>query len=115
MVANEVKTLAGQTAKATDEIAARVAEIQQSTADTITAFDRIGSAIRDVHGIAQEVGHSMRRQQEATDEVAGSVSGVTDATRSTDIAARSVRDIASSVAELADSLQGDLKEFLKST
>jgi methyl-accepting chemotaxis protein len=115
VVASEVKSLASQTAKATDDIATRVKEIQQAANGTITAFDRIGAAIRNVQDIAQSVTASMEFQEAATQEVSRSIVGVSDATQNTDRAARSVHDIASTVSNLSDTLKAELQNFIKST
>jgi methyl-accepting chemotaxis protein len=93
----------------------RVKEIQQAANGTITAFDRIGSAIRNVQNIAQSVTASMEFQEAVTQEVSRSIVGVSDATQNTDQAARSVHDIASAVSNLSDTLKAELQNFIKST
>ncbi|KQP61494.1 chemotaxis protein [Methylobacterium sp. Leaf108] len=80
VVAAEVKELASQTAKATDEIGTQIAAIQEATRETVNAIAEIGSTIGTVHGIAIGVAAAVEEQQVATQEIARSVS---DAARGT--------------------------------
>lgn len=66
VVAGEVKTLANQTAGATREIATQVAEIQEATAETAAAIERIGEAVMGMDRIAAEVTEAAGRQREVT-------------------------------------------------
>ncbi|WP_247878419.1 methyl-accepting chemotaxis protein [Niveispirillum sp. SYP-B3756] len=54
VVAGEVKNLAGQTARATEEIEQQVAEIQEAMGDTVSAMDQIGETTRRLNEIALE-------------------------------------------------------------
>jgi methyl-accepting chemotaxis protein len=73
VVAAEVKTLAGQTAKATDEIAGQVTAIQSATTDCVTAIGSISQTIRDISGIAVTIAAAVEEQDSATREIARSV------------------------------------------
>jgi methyl-accepting chemotaxis protein len=73
VVAAEVKTLAGQTAKATDEIAGQVPAIQSATTDCVTAIGSISQTIRDISGIAVTIAAAVEEQDSATREIARSV------------------------------------------
>ena len=73
VVAAEVKTLAGQTAKATDEIAGQVTAIQSATTDCVAAIGSISQTIRDVSGIAITIAAAVEEQDSATREIARSV------------------------------------------
>lgn len=66
MVAAEVKTLAGQTAKATEEISGQIAEIQAATHEAVDAVQGIGATIAEVHQIATAVASAIEQQQSAT-------------------------------------------------
>jgi methyl-accepting chemotaxis protein len=73
VVAAEVKELAGQTAKATEEIAGQVGAIQSATADCVTAIGDISQTIRDISGIATTIAAAVEEQDSATREIARSV------------------------------------------
>jgi len=73
VVAAEVKTLAGQTAKATDEIAGQVNAIQSATSDCVSAIGGISQTIRDISGIAATIAAAVEEQDSATREIARSV------------------------------------------
>lgn len=81
VVATEVKDLAAQTARATEEITAQIATIQDATRETVGAITEIGAAIGDVHRIAQGVATAVEQQQAATQDIARSVSDAAQGTR----------------------------------
>ncbi|GJD97510.1 methyl-accepting chemotaxis protein [Methylobacterium iners] len=80
VVAAEVKELATQTARATDEITAQISAIQDATRHTVGAIEEIGTTIGSVHSIALGVAAAVEEQQVATQEIARSVN---DAARGT--------------------------------
>jgi methyl-accepting chemotaxis protein len=73
VVAAEVKELASQTAKATEEIAGQVGAIQSATTDCVTAIGDISQTIRDISGIATTIAAAVEEQDSATREIARSV------------------------------------------
>jgi methyl-accepting chemotaxis protein len=73
VVATEVKALASQTAKATDEIAAQIAAIQDETGKAVDAIQMIGSTIAEVNAIAAGVAAAIEEQGAATQEIARNV------------------------------------------
>ncbi len=73
VVATEVKGLADQTAKATDEIAAQVNAMQAVTREAATAIGSIGKTITEIDGIAGDITQSVREQHSATQEIARAV------------------------------------------
>jgi methyl-accepting chemotaxis protein len=73
VVASEVKELASQTAKATEEIAGQVSAIQSATGDCVTAIGGIGDTIREISGIATTIAAAVEEQDSATREIARSV------------------------------------------
>jgi len=81
VVAAEVKQLASQTAKATEEIAAQVSEIQSATGDCVTAINDIGATIREISDIAATVAAAVEQQDLATREIARSVQQAATGTR----------------------------------
>jgi methyl-accepting chemotaxis protein len=73
VVASEVKELAGQTAKATEEIAGQVSSIQAATADCVSAIGGISGTIEEISGIATTIAAAVEEQSSATREIARSV------------------------------------------
>ncbi len=92
VVAAEVKELAGQTAKATEEIAGQVNAIQSATADCVIAIGDISQTIRDISGIATTIAAAVEEQDSATREIARSVqqaaAGTTEVTQNVNGASR---------------------------
>ena len=73
VVAQEVKALAGQTAKATSEISAQIAEIQTATLESVAAMKEIGGTIARVSEIAASISAAVEQQGAATNEIARNV------------------------------------------
>ena len=73
VVAGEVKSLANQTAKATEDIQVQVAGIQSATRDAVAAIAEIGQVIRDVNGITVAIAAAVEEQGAATAEIARNV------------------------------------------
>ena len=80
VVAAEVKELAGQTAKATEEIAGQVTSIQAATSDCVTAIGGISTTIQEISGIAATIAAAVEQQGSATREIARSVQQVATGT-----------------------------------
>ncbi len=74
VVAAEVKALAEQTARATEEIATQVGLIQAATGEVAGSIDDIGGVIDTVHEVATAVAAAVEQQQAATQEIARNVS-----------------------------------------
>jgi len=73
VVAGEVKALATQTAKATDEIAAQVSEIQAATQDAVSVIGGIGAVIGRINEITSSIASAVEEQAAATQEIARNV------------------------------------------
>lgn len=73
VVASEVKSLATQTAKATEEIRAQISEIQGSTDQTVVAIRSIGGTIRQMSEIATTIASAVEQQGAVTREIASNV------------------------------------------
>jgi methyl-accepting chemotaxis protein len=73
VVAAEVKQLASQTARATEEIAGQVSAIQSATGLCVRAIGGIGNTIREISGIATTIAAAVEQQDTATREIARSV------------------------------------------
>lgn len=73
VVAAEVKALATQTARATDEIQVQVSSIQSATRETVAAISAIGGKIEEINHVATIIASSVEEQSAATQEIARSV------------------------------------------
>jgi hemerythrin-like metal-binding protein len=73
VVASEVKSLATQTAKATEDIARQIGEVQASTGDTVTAIREISGVIRQVNEVSASISAAVEEQGAATQEIARNV------------------------------------------
>ncbi|MDG4719177.1 MULTISPECIES: methyl-accepting chemotaxis protein [Thalassospira] len=81
VVAAEVKNLANQTEKATEEIAGQISGIQKATGESVTAIGEIGSIIDNLNEIATSISAAVEQQGAATDEISRNVRGAADRTR----------------------------------
>ena len=117
VVASEVKNLAGQTAKATEEIASQIANLQQATATVITTIREIGEAIGHMHEATASVAAAASQQQTATQDIARSVaqaaqstemvtSGLTLVRGSAEHAGAGASEVLSAAQELAQNASG---------
>jgi methyl-accepting chemotaxis protein len=126
VVASEVKNLASQTAKATEEIQAKVAEIQAMTGTAVTALRGIGEVVTRMNEITATVAAAVEEQGAATREIAGNVEQAAEGTRqvSSNITtahravteagsvASNVQNAASLLSQEAVRLRGEVQNFL---
>ena len=115
VVASEVKSLANQTAQATEDISGQVTGIQQITQGAVEAIEGVGTTVRRMgeasdlvaQSISQqvaattEISRSAHEVSDGTSEVTGNIHGVSSASEETDQAAHSVAQLAG---ELSDSV-----------
>jgi methyl-accepting chemotaxis protein len=73
VVATEVKELASQTSKATEEIASQIAEVQNATRQAVDAIQGIGRTITNISTISTTIAAAMEEQGAATQEIARNV------------------------------------------
>jgi len=83
VVASEVKSLASQTAKATDEISTHIAGMQDATQESVSAIKEIGGTIGQISTIASTIASAVEEQSSATQEIARSVQNVAEGTGET--------------------------------
>jgi methyl-accepting chemotaxis protein len=76
VVASEVKSLASQTAKATDEISSHILGMQDATRESVNAIKQIGGTISQISKIAASISAAVDQQSMATQEIARSVQNV---------------------------------------
>ena len=126
VVASEVKGLAGQTAKATQDIAEQVTAIQSATAQAVDAIRGITATIGEISGVSSAIAAAVQQQGAATEEIArnvqqtatsaheitSNIGGVSQAVGSTGAAATQVLGAASDLARRADQLAGEVQTFL---
>jgi methyl-accepting chemotaxis protein len=102
VVASEIKELARQAASATEEIKARIAEVQSSTGSAVTDVDRIAGTIREVGDIVASIATAMEEQAAVTKDMARSIveasSGVRDANRRVGESVLVIRGVAKDIA-----------------
>jgi methyl-accepting chemotaxis protein len=105
VVASEVKSLASQTAKATEDISEQIAEIQKVAGDAVDAIQGIGSIIGEVNEVATAIAAAVQEQGAATQEI----------TRSTQYAAQGTKNVTDNItgvrsnADAAASASEDVK------
>ncbi|EME71328.1 methyl-accepting chemotaxis protein [Paramagnetospirillum caucaseum] len=111
VVASEVKTLANQTARATDEIAQQIAGIQSISAEAVSTIRSVGQTIDRVNQVVSSIAAAVEEQSAATDEIVRSVqeaaSGNAEITRNiADVskAATATGEMASGMFKAADEL-----------
>ncbi|MGZ7867092.1 methyl-accepting chemotaxis protein [Methylobacterium radiotolerans] len=73
VVATEVKALAEQTARATEEIAGQIGRVQASTGQAVAAIGTITARIRDIDGVATSIAAAVEQQGAATHEIVRNV------------------------------------------
>ncbi|HEX9209774.1 MAG TPA: HAMP domain-containing methyl-accepting chemotaxis protein [Bradyrhizobium sp.] len=81
VVASEVKSLASQTAKATDEISSHIMGMQGATAESVAAIKEIGATIGQISSISTSIASAVEEQGAATQEIARSVQNVAQGTQ----------------------------------
>ncbi len=125
VVAGEVKALAGQTAKATEDIAAQIAGMQHATARSIAAIGAIEHPIRDIGAISGAIAAAVTQQGAATQEIARSVEiaakrttetaeeigRVSDATGDTRAGVTSVKSVADDLEAVAGRIRAQVDAF----
>jgi methyl-accepting chemotaxis protein len=80
VVAQEVKALAAQTAKATDDIRTQVDEMRTATDSSVAAIKEIGATIGQISSIASTIAAAVEQQGAATQEIAGSIQQAAEGT-----------------------------------
>jgi methyl-accepting chemotaxis protein len=81
VVASEVKNLANQTAKATEEIGAQVGGIQATTKGTVESIAAVGGQVRQMNDISSAVAAAVEEQNAATQEISRNVQQASEGTR----------------------------------
>jgi methyl-accepting chemotaxis protein len=114
VVASEVKSLANQTAKATEEIALQIKGIQDSSQTTAAAIREIGQVIQQVSEISTSISGAVEEQSAATKEVPANINGVSTAAQETGASSSTVLNVAQALTGQAANLEIQVDDFLKS-
>jgi methyl-accepting chemotaxis protein len=127
VVAGEVKALAGQTSRATEEIATQIAGMQRATVRSIEAITAIEAIIREIGDISGAIAAAVTEQGAATAEIARSVeiaakrtvetahevSLVGTATSDTRSSAVAVKTVADDLGNVASRIRGQVDAFFQ--
>jgi methyl-accepting chemotaxis protein len=125
VVASEVKALAGQTARATEDIGAQISGMQHATVRSIEAIGAIERTIRSIGDISgaiaaavseqgaatQEIARSVDTAAERTTETAAEVMRVGEATAATRESAMAVKTVADDLGAVAARIRGQVDQF----
>ncbi len=126
VVASEVKNLASQTANATDEIRAQIANMQQVTTSAVGAIRNIGITITEINEVTTAIASAVEQQGAATREIArniqhaaggtsevsGNIVGVSTAAAEAESAAGEVLGASGALRRQADLLRSEIDVFL---
>lgn len=126
VVAGEVKNLANQTAKATEEIGSQITSVQSNTQRAVSAMRNIETIIGQVQDISsviaqsveqqgsatREIAHNVQEAASSTREVSKNITGVTEAAATTGAAAEQVLASSTDLAQNAERLNREVVTFL---
>jgi methyl-accepting chemotaxis protein len=126
VVAGEVKSLANQTAKATEEITGQIKAMQTATDETVAALREISNRISEIDQVSASVAAAIEEQSSATEEisrnvqetaraaseVSASITRVSAAAAETEKASELVRVEAEDMSRQAGGIRSDVKSFL---
>ncbi|PWC88220.1 methyl-accepting chemotaxis protein [Azospirillum sp. TSO5] len=128
VVASEVKGLANQTARATDDIQKKIAEIQQATNVAVVAIRDIGHVIGEMTSISSAIAAAVEEQGAATRDISANVhqaaqgaqavsvnvAGASEATTDAGAKANEMLDESGLLTGVADRLRREVDGFLES-
>lgn len=126
VVASEVKSLANQTAKATEDITAQISEMQGLTGEAVNAMKAIdetigklnqvtlaiSSAVEEQEAATAEISRSVQFASEQTGKVTSEIGQVTEGANQTGEASNSVMTVAERLEGLSGSIDSDVNQFL---
>ena len=126
VVASEVKALANQTAKATDDVSGFVRSVRDAAELTVSGITEIAGRISEISqsssavsaaveqqsAASEEIANSVTQASEGTGEVTRSIAGVSESVAETERAAGDVQGASSELAQQAETLRGAVQGFL---
>jgi methyl-accepting chemotaxis protein len=127
VVAGEVKALAGQTARATEEIGLQIAGMQKATHRSIAAISAIKTTIREIGDISSAIAAAVTEQGAATQEIArsvetasrrasettGEIAKVTEATEISRVHSEAAHDVSDRLDRLASQMRSQIDQFVE--
>ena len=111
VVASEVKSLAEQTARATDEISNQIAEVQGATGAAVTAIDGIAATISEINEISAAISAAVEEQMAAVREITRNTADVAAGTAEVSQAIGLVQEGASETGAAAEQALGAAREL----
>jgi methyl-accepting chemotaxis protein len=127
IVASEVKALATQTTKATEDIAAQISAIQGSTVNAVEAIHAIGGVMDEISRFTATIAAAVEQQNVSTQEIArnvheaatgandlaGNMTTVTQAIEETNHSASGVRQVSAALSAQSGTMQTEIDSFLR--
>lgn len=127
VVAAEVKNLANQTGRATQDISTQIEDIQNSTQHAVQAIGDINTIVTEMNDITLSVADAVKQQDEATQTISQNVSQASDdmghvranmnimndVSQSTETSANSMQTAAQHLSDQSRQLQEEVQSFLK--
>lgn len=104
VVASEVKSLAVQTAKATEDIARLITSVQTATGGAVAAIGRISSRMQEIDSYASAVSAAVEQQNAATAEISQNVAGAAEGAKLVAVVLVEVADAATETRQSAESV-----------
>jgi methyl-accepting chemotaxis protein len=126
VVAHEVKALAAQTTRATEQIAEQVTAIQSATGQSVMAIASVSETVGHIHMVTASIASAIEEQRASTeeiarniqqvsagaDQVAGSIGTVSEGATETEAASTQVLAAARAIRHQSTTLQGEIGRFL---
>lgn len=126
VVASEVKTLASQTAKATEDISSQIGDIQTASNTAVSSIGRIGDTVANVNEIAATIAAAVEEQSAATSEIArnidqaatgttevsSNINDISQAVQESGVAGAQVLDASKELSEKGEMLRAGVSSFL---
>ncbi len=126
VVASEVKSLANQTAKATEEISSQITGIQEATTGSAVAIKKIGETVAQINEISgsiaaaveqqgaatQEIARNVQESSSAAGQVSSNINGVTNSAKDTGEAAQQVLTASGELLNQSQGLKNEVNDFL---
>lgn len=126
VVASEVKQLANQTARSTQDIASRIEAMRSATARGVKSIEQIDAALDEAEGFASTISAAIYEQETATQHiarnaeeatrsaqiVADELKGINDQAHAAQEGAKGIQDSATDISQQAEQLTGAVDRFL---
>lgn len=106
VVASEVKSLANQTAKATEDISTQVTDIQAATQEAVDAIKNIAGTVNEINAITANIASAVEEQEAATREISRNVQDAASGTQKVSSNISGVTQSAGQAGESAESVKG---------